>query len=116
MSFWKKNVIRFLLEEGADPDLEDDEGQSPGSIILMDRELRRRFPDATAPGMEDVIEGLSFTELHASAARIPGHDSLSPALLEREFRDLNSRDRLGMTPLHWACSRGDTTAVELLLR
>lgn len=81
-----------------------------------DRLYPRDFSDATVFGLEDIIERLSFTELHASAVRIPGHDTLSLVLLERKFRDTNTRDRHGMTPLHWACRRGDATAVELLLR
>lgn len=55
----------------------------------------------------------TFTHL---LRKVQGMIFLSAALLESEFRDLNSRDRPGTTPLHWACHRGDSPAVELLLR
>lgn len=66
--------------------------------------------------IEDAIEDTSFTRLHASSAMLPGYGSITPKLLESEFRDINTRDRLGRTPLHWASFCGDAEAIRLLLR
>lgn len=66
--------------------------------------------------MEDAIEDASFTRLHASSALVLGYGSITPQLLESEFRDINTRDRAGRTPLHWASLRGDAEAIRLLLR
>lgn len=70
-------------------------------------------PDET---LEDILDKLSLTKLHAAAAQVPGFGSVTSKLLENEFRDLNTLDRRGMTPLHWACFRADVSAVQLLLR
>lgn len=66
--------------------------------------------------MEDAIEDASFTRLHASAASLSSYGNITPELLEGEFRDINTRDRMGRTPLHWASVRGDAEAIRLLLR
>ena len=45
-------------------------------------------------------------------------DDVDPAiaLLVREGADLNLKDKYGLTPLHYACMRGNTTATDQLSR
>lgn len=65
--------------------------------------------------MEDLMDECAFTKLHASAARLSGYDRISTELLQANFSDIDQPDRIGMTPLHWACRCGDAPAIQLLL-
>lgn len=85
---------------------------------LLERSVSRDFDvlQDLNIDIEDALEDALFTRLHASSVSVPGYGSVTPELLESEFRDINTRDRIGRTPLHWASLRGDAEAVKLLLR
>ena len=61
------------------------------------------------------MEDQRFTHLHCVVI------GLRPVLLIKELQDVSTRDQLdmkdarGRTPLHWACDRGDTSAVGILV-
>lgn len=63
---------------------------------------------------DDLADRLGWTPLHKAAALTRGGQPLSEALLESEYADINSRDALGRTPLHWLAENGKTDAIRLL--
>ncbi|KAK5125795.1 hypothetical protein LTR85_012071 [Meristemomyces frigidus] len=65
---------------------------------------------------EDVADDSAFTVLHTAVVLHAPNGRLSPELLRHAFRDIDTPDRSGETPLHWACIKGDLVAVQLLLQ
>jgi len=66
--------------------------------------------------MEDVLDNFDFTPLHLAVAMPTSEHHLNNQVLQAHFQDISAQDRLGMTPLHWACRRATLVAVELLIQ
>lgn len=65
---------------------------------------------------EELAEEVDFTSLHY-AVTMESHTSAEfESLLEHNFKSVNARDGLKMTPLHWAARNGESAAVELLIK
>lgn len=107
-------IARFLVQEGADINAEDMFGASALSMVpwLTDRTAWLRTLRLT---MDDLQDRLGFSELHNTVLNLGSSPGLTRELLERTHLDVNSRDGMGMTPLHWASLLGNTTAMELLM-
>ena len=61
-----------------------------------------------------MADRLSWTLLHKAAALTRRGRRLDEALLESECVDINSKDALGRTPLHWLAENGEADAIRLL--
>lgn len=85
------------------------------ALLMYSKDVQLDAMKALDYTIEDLAETLSFTRLHAAAAMLPGHEPLTAMMLEQDFQDVNTPDRMGKAPLHWACLRGDASAVQLLL-
>lgn len=111
-------MVRFLLTQNADIEAEDQAGRTP-HFFARDAnpyDSGVTLLDALNITFEVIVETSSWTPLHASAALPREYGRITLMVLETEFRDINTRDRYGRTPLHWACKEGDASAVELLLQ
>lgn len=64
-------------------------------------------------GLDDLHADLDTTPM-LEAAREGDVDALA-AILDADETQLHARDKYGLTPLHWACDRGQLRAVTLLL-
>ena len=104
-------TFKFLVQQGAKVDWRDNSGISPKSALLLKDSLDVHL----GLDIQDEADNMGMSDLH-TALIVP---SLStepfPMLLQREFRSVNAKDTLGMTPLHWAARRGQLKAVELLI-
>lgn len=65
---------------------------------------------------QDVADDMGFSTLHRAIVLACHSLHLNDDLLQQEFHDVNRPDRVGRTPLHWACISGDSVAVQLLLQ
>ena len=63
---------------------------------------------------DDLTDRLCWTSLHQVAALTHNIRQLDEALLESQYFDINSKDALGRTPLHWLAENGDAKAIRLL--
>jgi hypothetical protein len=104
--------VRKLLKKGADPNVQDDQDQTPlhiaasGGYVEIARLLLEHGAD---PNMQD-IDG--ETPLHYAVRR--GHVEVVKLLL-KHGADPNIQDKDGRTPLHKATSKGRVDIVRLLL-
>ena len=67
------------------------------------------------PDVDDLADHMEFTILHVAVVMPSSECCLTDHMLRAHFRDIDARDRLGMTPLHWACRRGDVRCTRILL-
>lgn len=117
IAFDNLELVRFLLEHGADPNAEVDEGYTclltaiesdAGESIPIVAELMRAGADIHATGTN------GWTPLHMAAAR--GHVKKARLLLDAGA-DVNRRKKIDAseTPLMEAAFTGEPSAVVLLL-
>ena len=107
-------TYKFLIQQGAKVDWRDSSGHSPKATALMSSPI----PNFCELGwdFEDAVEDMEFSDLHSALfARSPNTEDFT-MLLQREFRSVNAKDRLGKTPLHWAARKETSAAVELLIK
>ena len=118
------DVIRVLLQYGAEPYLENRQQETPYDTASDNIFYFQGTPNASAwridemrelfPITEWVEERRMFTHIHKIVLQ------LLPLDLEKALRkDRSSADKKdadGRTALSWAAARGDSTSVELLLR
>jgi ankyrin repeat protein len=118
----KINKIKLLLQSGANPDQEDDTGNTARTTAVREimmrtqpanilRELEILFPPSSC------IDDFNFTLLHRVilgicpinlSLLIEGHDSHILAQLDAE-------DQFGITPIQYAAQRDDLSAVRALI-
>ena len=131
--FWRAayaldvKTMRMLVDYGADPTIPS--VRTP-SRSRLDRERPDRGEEIDHSGMPPVpVGGPSNTPLHVAAGaghanhgsgpvhrHVPG--GWMPAvryLVEEIGLDVNARDHEGLTPLHGAAGRGDTTMIRYLV-
>ena len=131
--FWRAayaldvKTMRMLVDYGADPTIPS--VRTP-SRSRLDRERPDRGEEIDHSGMPPVpVGGPSNTPLHVAAGaghanhgsgpvhrHVPG--GWMPAvryLVEEIGLDVNARDHEGLTPLHSAAGRGDTTMIRYLV-
>lgn len=109
--------MHYLLAQGASPETGDQFGRTFIHILLeVYRGDRRNIEDWLDMEMEDLLHQCAFTELHASAAMLPGADPVSDEQLRRLYLDINTPDIMGTTALDYACRVGRACTVRLLLQ
>ena len=59
---------------------------------------------------------MHWTPLHRAVALSSRQPCFNLSLLQQELCNINALDKWGRTPLIWACGRGDSNAVEVLLQ
>ena len=128
-------MIRLLLSEGADAYLEDfNEWYVPSNLHqILGSPLHRSSADTLAQlslqphvkncktyrdilyGIDtDVFDTLQFSTIHKSVLDLADLDL--GKLLLASATEVNQPDSGGQTPLFWAATRGDVTAVRYLLQ
>ncbi|KAE8954092.1 hypothetical protein PR003_g33544 [Phytophthora rubi] len=65
-------------------------------------------------GVDELHEELDTTPVHAAARE--GHVEDLRAILLADAAQAVALDKYGLTPLHWACDRGQSAAARLLLQ
>lgn len=104
-------MYNFLLEQGAMEDVENETRDTPASLTLWyGRSEYWQFDEIA------VAESLCFTPLHYAIVLRSLSIDLSDDLLDQHHTHINTPDRLGLTPIHWASWRGDSDTVRLLLK
>jgi ankyrin repeat protein len=108
-------VIRYLMDEGAQVNLRDPEGASALDVacccghLVAASLLLAHGADAAAAD----YDGIGWTPLmHASAF---GHTDVVALLLAHGCGDIDRRSSNGRTALHRACGRGNVRVVRALL-
>ena len=89
-----------------------DENQKTAATTV----LTRRGSEKHAPriDVDDLADRLGWTPLHEAAALTREGRQLNETLLESQYDDINSKDTLGRTPLHWLAENGESDAIRLL--
>ncbi|KAK1542098.1 B-cell lymphoma 3-encoded protein [Colletotrichum paranaense] len=106
-------VFNFLKNEGMDENLADENQKSAAITVLT----RRGSQEYNLPvDTEDLADRLGWTNLHKVAALGARHGlEITEALLrESEYSDINTKDILGRTPLHWLAENGKSDAIRLI--
>ncbi|KAK3651328.1 hypothetical protein LTR56_005785 [Elasticomyces elasticus] len=108
----RPEAYNFLVRVGAQQGLEEGSrgNRTAQAMALSTTEYRDYALDGDA-----VAEELGFTALHLSIALPSSERPVTERVLKRQHESINARDRNGMTPLSWACRRGDLAATRLLL-
>ncbi|KAI0424611.1 ankyrin repeat-containing domain protein [Xylaria sp. FL1042] len=115
----KIEIMKLLLQNGADPDRDDDHGISPrlliSRIILSERHLPgyNRAVEDLFP-LSSCIEALELSYVHKIVLGLLPI-SLVNALQRPVVDLLNAKGRFGFTPLMYAAIRGDVAAVSALV-
>ena len=91
-----------------------DENQKTAATTVLTRRGSQEY--ALRIDSDDMADRLGWTALHTAAALIRERGQLTKALLEIEYADINSRDALGRTPLHWLAENGEVEALRLLTK
>ncbi|KAI4202608.1 MAG: hypothetical protein LQ348_001487 [Seirophora lacunosa] len=106
---------RFLLQEGADPDLTDSNGRKPVELFAerafagqLDHDLVKNMFEGTT-----FVESRQFTILHKIVLGLIDRDLKGE--VELSTAAINDTDAQGRTPLCWATIRDDHSSVETLL-
>ncbi|KAG8531764.1 uncharacterized protein KY384_003400 [Bacidia gigantensis] len=117
-------VIRVLLQHGAEPFLENRQQETPYDTASDNIFYFQGTPNASTwrvdemrelfPITEWVEERRQFTHMHKIVLQILALD-LGKAL-RKDRSSIDKGDADGRTPLSWAAARGDSKSVELLLR
>jgi ankyrin repeat protein len=90
-----------------------DENQKTAATTILTRRGNQEY--ALKIDAEDLANRLGWTPLHEAAALTrEGRKLTEDLLLESEYVDINSRDALGRTPLHWLAENGEADAIRLL--
>jgi hypothetical protein len=107
------DLVRLLLELGADPNRGDDRGMVPlGRAIVHDGDQAMLDMLVAAGARTDAVNVDGFGLLHAVAET--GRAELIPWMLAHGL-ELEARTRHGHTPLHIACALGHVEAAKGLL-
>ncbi|KOC12912.1 ankyrin repeat-containing protein [Aspergillus flavus AF70] len=107
-------AVSLLLKAGAVIDLKDDIGGTPlGYAICSGNNEVWNIVKKKGSQNHHLSIGKIQTRLLISAAR-KGNEAIVTLLLENKA-DIESKDRLGQTPLSWAAENGHEAVVRLLL-
>ncbi|KAL8789421.1 MAG: hypothetical protein Q9213_001178 [Squamulea squamosa] len=104
-------VFNFLISIGVDEHLPDENLKTAATTVLT---RRGREEYALKIDADDLADRLGWTLLHKAAALTQEGQKLDGNLLESEFIDINSKDSLGRTPLHWLAENGEADTIRLL--
>lgn len=118
------DVIRVLLQYGAEPYLENRQQETPYDTASDNIFYFQATPKASAwridemrelfPITQWVEERRMFTHVHKIVLQLLPLDLEKALRKDRSSADKEDAD--GRTPLSWAAARGDSKSVELLLR
>jgi serine/threonine protein kinase/ankyrin repeat protein len=124
----RENVVKYLLEKGADPNTRDSEGRNALMVMSMESRSIGDFrygvrPRQRIPPPPDRVVELEFEALDDRVKQVYEKASqpdralqlIGEALLQAGC-DINASDSNGRTPLMYAVRYSRTTAVRLLLK
>ncbi|TKA75905.1 hypothetical protein B0A55_07205 [Friedmanniomyces simplex] len=104
-------VFNYLLSIGMDEHSQD-ENQKTAATTVLTRRGSEEY--ALTLDADDLADRLGWTPLHKAAALVRQGFQLTEDVLEHEQGDINIKDVLGRTPLHWLAENGETDAIRLL--
>ena len=98
------DVVQVLIDAGADVNAKDDNGRSP-------------LHWASEYGRLAIVKMLS----EAGASRVHGHTETEGNIYVVQVLidagvDIEAKDRMGRSPLHWACEGGNLAIVKMLVK
>ena len=118
MSHNRSEIVRFLLDQGADPELPNDVGRTAVEIYWENSFAGHHKRDGVR-GYESLFEDSDYvqtrrlTMVHKTVLGIVCRNLKDD--LELSTADINATDGSGRTPLIWATIRVDESAVKTLL-
>ncbi|KAK4443259.1 ankyrin repeat-containing domain protein [Podospora aff. communis PSN243] len=120
VAYGRVNVARMLLSYGASPDAESDNGMTPGiqaAVSVLSKAVSKEINDQwyrlfDIPRYIDELELPLVTQIVTEQRSGDLESLLTRTDLERQ---LNERDRAGLTPLFWASRSGNVAATKKLL-
>jgi ankyrin repeat protein len=112
------DACKLLLAAGADPFAEDKLGMPIIAYVPLYRHhregrLQQQFEELLP--LSRFYDEYELSHLHQVILRVRPLDLKTELDCGRYRSQLNKKDQLGYTPLHWAASQGDGAAVRLLL-
>ncbi|KAM7217587.1 Ankyrin repeat-containing domain protein [Rhypophila decipiens] len=107
-AFWGRSVFQYAII-----DIRTREGAEGGEHL--EHSIRAIWEEIYRRGEEDWEYSTSETLIHKALYHI-GTDLTLEEALKLDSSSINSLDDVGFPPLFWACLRGDTEAVQLLLQ
>ena len=111
-------LTKFVIEQGADPNLSDGIGRAASSR-LWDYSFSGRYGDEGISIVTNMLKDTDYTEtrgfstLHKIVLGVNARDIHD--LLEDSTASVNVGDAQGRTPLHWATIRDDLNCVKALV-
>ena len=107
------DILTYLLEHGADPRVQDAQGNTPLHLVSMDWDRNDRLPELLKmdPPLH-VKNNLGRTPLHVACGH--GTSTMVKKLLEAGS-PFGMRDKEDRSPLQIACTRGDLSIIKSLL-
>jgi ankyrin repeat protein len=108
----RPNIIKLLLENGADPNLRDAKGKTPMTALVTEYSINDEvFNLLIEHGAQlDVVDYYNRSLLHYARS-----SPLIPDLINLGL-DVNQVDTFGLAPLHHHSQKLNTSAVALLLK
>lgn len=112
--YGRTEMVKLLIERGADVNLADEFGQTPLSCACSGGELEivKILLDNNAE-INTVRPDHRLTPLHLACSG--GHAEIVKLLLENEA-DIHAQDDYGRTALHWAAIGGNTQVADILIK
>jgi len=114
-------LVHFLISNGADIAKYDEDGYAPIHYAMKTKHLeiiklfvQQKEDIVNYPTTKECTHG-GFTALHW-AADLPSSSGLAEFILDCKATDVDRKDSMGRTALHWACAKGSLPTVKLLLQ
>jgi ankyrin repeat protein len=113
------DTAKVLIAAGADPMAENDFGFPAIALVLLyknhrSKALQQEFEDLLP--LSTFYEECEFSHLHKVVLGVRPLDLKVQLNRDVSRSQLNQKDKMGLTPLYWAASQGNTFAVHLLLQ
>ncbi|KAI1429135.1 hypothetical protein F5Y12DRAFT_710346 [Xylaria sp. FL1777] len=116
-------VVKLLLQAGADPNHQADDGDTVRMIFARTSLMRRNHSISELSrllGIQEFLEEADIPELTKAVLHLPNVRKLEDLIQTARSKsaalaEATRTDDMNFTTLHWACSLGDHEAVRMLI-